>query len=284
MNGLFFGLITIDLHFFADHYPEENSKTKAKQFASYIGGPATNAAITFQHMGGTAQLVTAVGQNSFRSMIYDRIKHYSLEAIDLKESETTEPIFASILTNETSGSRTIFSYHPPQADNVPMFRGLSNYECAMFDGFYLNSAVPLAKECKNRGIRTILDGGSWKNGSDELLKYIDFAICSEDFMPPGVVHQEDVTAYLLQSGVEKAAITRGEKSIIANEGDVNYLVEIPSVKVIDTLGAGDIFHGAFCFYFAKTGQFQHSLEKAAEVAALSCTYRGPRTWMENDQK
>lgn len=284
MNGLFFGLITIDLHFFADHFPDENSKTKAQRFDSYIGGPATNAAITFQHLGGKAQLVTAVGQNSFRSMIYDRIRQYDLETIDLKESEKTEPIFASILTNESSGSRTIFSYHPPQVNRMAEFKNLSNYEFVLFDGFYINSAIPLAKECTKRGIQTILDGGSWKKGTDELLNYIDYAICSEDFMPPGVVHPEDVTAYLLKNGVQKAAITRGEKSIIVNEGEVNCLVEIPKVNVIDTLGAGDIFHGAFCFYFAKTRQFKLSLEKAAEIAAISCTYRGPRTWMESNNR
>ncbi|MCG8308415.1 MAG: PfkB family carbohydrate kinase [Cytophagales bacterium] len=280
MNGLFYGLLTIDLHFFTDHFPEENSKTKAKRFDSYIGGPATNAAITFQHLGGKSLLVTAIGQNSFRTMIYDRIRQNNLETIDLKAGEQVEPVFASILTNESSGSRTIFSYHPPQADAMPVPNDLSKYEFVMFDGFYMDAAIPLAKACSKRGIPTILDGGSWKNGTEKLLKYTDIAICSEDFMPPGVVHPEDVTAYLLKNGVQKAAITRGEKSIIVNEGEVNYLIEIPKVKVIDTLGAGDIFHGAFCYYFAKDKQFQDALKRAAGISALSCRYRGPRTWMD----
>jgi sugar/nucleoside kinase (ribokinase family) len=96
------------------------------------------------------------------------------------------------------------------------------------------------------------------------------------------VDQEDVTAYLLKKGVKKAAITRGEKPIIANEGEVNLLVEIPKVKMIDTLGAGDIFHGAFCYYYAKNKDFHESLKQAAEVAAVSCKYRGPRTWMNQE--
>ena len=284
MNGLFFGLITIDLHFFSDHFPEENSKTKAKRFDSYIGGPATNAAITFKHLGGTSKLVTAVGQNSFRSMIYDRINNYDLEIIDLIEKDKAEPIFASILTNESTGSRTIFSYHPSQVNRMHNFTDVDNYDIVMFDGFYMDSAIALAKECYTRGITTVLDGGSWKNGTEALLKYIDVAICSEEFEPPGVIHPEDVTAYLLCHGVKKAAITRGERSIIVNEGEVNYLIEVPQVDVIDTLGAGDIFHGAFCYHFADSRELQLSLEKAAEVAAISCTHRGPRFWMENRKK
>jgi sugar/nucleoside kinase (ribokinase family) len=279
MNGLFWGLLTIDMHFFADHFPEENSKTKVKEFDSYIGGPATNAAITFQHLGGNSQLVTAIGQNSFRSMIYYRIRQFSLETIDMKEEEETDPIFASILTNESSGSRTIFSYTPsglkttiiPERDNL--------YDIALFDGFYIESAITRAAKCREQGITTVMDGGSWKKGTEKLLPYIDIAICSQDFIPPGIVNQEDVTAYLLKKGVKKAAITRGEKSIIANEGEVNLLVEVPKVDVIDTLGAGDIFHGAFCYYYIKYRDFRKSLKKAAEVAASSCRFRGPRTWM-----
>ena len=283
MKGLFWGLITIDLHFFTDHFPEENSKTKVKQFDSYIGGPATNAAITFQHLTGNSQLVTAIGQNSFRSMIYERISQYHVRTIDLKENEMADPIFASILTNESSGSRTIFSYIPPKAQLILGNEKTREFDIALFDGFYIESAIQKAKECRKEGVTTVLDGGSWKNGTDQLLEYIDLAICSEDFMPPSVINQADVTAYLLNKGVKKAAITRGGKSIIVNEGEVNLLVEIPKVEVIDTLGAGDIFHGAFCYFYAKSKNFINSIEKASEIAALSCQFRGPRTWMENDK-
>src|SRR5210317_122519 len=118
MNGLFWGLLTIDLHFFADYYPEENTKTKVKRFDTYIGGPATNAAITFQHLGGKSKLVSAIGQNSFRSMIYDRLNRYHLDCLDLKKDENTDPVFASILTNESTGNRTIFSYHPQKTNQI----------------------------------------------------------------------------------------------------------------------------------------------------------------------
>ncbi len=283
MNGLFWGLLTIDLHFFADYFPEENTKTKVKRFDSYIGGPATNAAITFQYLGGKSQLVSAIGQNSFRSMIYDRLDQYKLDCLDLKKNESTDPIFASILTNESTGNRTIFSYHPQQAKQIDNELVSSIYDIALFDGFYIDTAIQKAKECQRKGITTVLDGGSWKNGTEHLLKYIDVAICSQDFMPPGVIHSEDITAYLLNRGVSKAAITRGEKPIIANEGDVNLLVDVPNVEVIDTLGAGDIFHGAFCYYYAQNKHFTHALEKASKIAAKSCEYRGPRTWMENSK-
>jgi sugar/nucleoside kinase (ribokinase family) len=281
MKGLFWGLLTIDLHYFTKYYPEENTKTKVKKFNTYIGGPATNAAITFQHLGGEAKLTTAIGKNSYNSMIREELASYHIDVVDLKVKEKVEPIFASVITNESSGARTIFSYLPPKAtlnDEDPL--DPLKYDIALFDGFYIETAIEKAKACREKGITTMLDGGSWKNNTDELLKYIDVAICSEDFVPPGITHQEDITAYLLNKGVKKAAITRGDKPIIVNEGEVNLLIEIPKTDVVDTLGAGDIFHGAFCYYYAHNQNLVEALEKAAQVASYSCQFHGPRAWMK----
>jgi sugar/nucleoside kinase (ribokinase family) len=279
MKGLFWGLLTIDLHFFTDHYPAENSKVKTKKFNSYVGGPATNAAITFSHLGGQAQLVTAIGKNPYKGMIFEELDEYLVEIYDSKSEEPIDPVFASIITNETSGSRTIFSYTPQESVAPPACHIDKQTKIALFDGFYMQSAINAAKSCKELGITNILDGGSWKAGTDDLLKYIDIAICSENFFPPGISANEDVTEYLLKKGVKKTAITRGQKPIITNEGEVNFLIEIPPTEIVDTLGAGDIFHGAFCYFYASTKNFLLALEKAAQVASFSCKYSGPRTWM-----
>jgi sugar/nucleoside kinase (ribokinase family) len=281
MKGIFWGLLTIDLHFFTDHFPEENTKTKVKKFNSYIGGPATNAAITFQHLGGEAKLVTSIGVNSFNGMIREEIDHFKFDIADLHKDIPLDPVFASIITNETTGERTIFSYNPSRSNRVEIGESPMDYDIALFDGFYIDSAIKQAKACRAKGIKTVFDGGSWKSDTDKLLKHIDIAICSEDFMPPGVTHQEDVTAYLHHKGVKKAVITRGGKPMIINEGEVNLLAEVPKINVVDTLGAGDIFHGAFCFYFAQSNDFLTSLDKAAKTASLSCSFHGPRAWMYN---
>lgn len=281
MKGLFWGLLTIDLHYFTNYYPEENTKTKVKKFHSYIGGPATNASITFQHLGGKSKLTTAIGKNAFNAMIVSEIANFNINTLDLKADEPVEPIFASIITNESSGARTIFSYLPQKSTmNIVPKLTTKEYDIALFDGFYIETAIAKAKECREHGIITVLDGGSWKNKTDELLKYIDIAICSEDFIPPGITQQEDITSYLLKKGVKKAAITRGGRPIIVNEGDVNLLVEVPKTNVVDTLGAGDIIHGAFCHYFVQNENFIESLEKAAQVASKSCEFHGPRAWMD----
>lgn len=283
MKGLFWGLLTIDLHFFTDHYPVENSKIKAAGFSSYIGGPATNAAITFKHLGGIPHLVTAIADNPYKSMVSNQLQSYDVAFTDTKSSIIDDPVFASILTNKVNGSRTIYSYFPKEVPSSPEHPVLDNFSIALFDGFYIKSAIELAQKCQSMGITTVFDGGSWKAGTEELLRYIDVAICSEDFYPPGITSNSDVTEFLIKKGVKKTAITRGHKPIITNEGEVNFLIEVPKTEIADTLGAGDIFHGAFCYFYEQNKNFLMALEKAAQIASYSCMYNGPREWMAVDK-
>jgi len=280
MRGLFWGLTTIDLHFLADHYPEESSKIKADKFESYIGGPATNAAITYRHLGGNAQLVTAIGKNNFTQTIHEQLKTFSVPFVDMLKEVRFEPVFASVITNTTNGKRTIVSYLPksnPSADITAINDG---YSIAMFDGFYIDSAIEYARLCKSLGITTIFDGGSWKNKTDKLLKYMDIAICSDDFFPPNISNYDEVADYVLQQGVQKVVISRGAKPMIVNEGEVNLLLEVPKIEVADTMGAGDILIGAFCFFYAQSNNFLFALEKAGQIASYSCRFHGPRQWMQ----
>ncbi len=279
MKGLFWGLTTIDLHFLTDHYPEENAKIKAQKFESYVGGPATNAAITYQHLGGNARLVTAIGQNNFTQTIHDQLKKRKISFHDMLKEVKEEPVFASIITNIETGKRTIVSYLPKRNPLAEIADINDGYSIAMFDGFYIDSAIPFARLCKSLGITTVFDGGSWKHNTEKLLKYIDIAICSDDFFPPNLSKYNEITDYILQQGVQKVVISRGSKPMIVNEGEVNLLLEVPKVDVADTMGAGDILMGAFCFFYAQSNNFLFSMEKAGQIASLSCKYHGPREWM-----
>nr|WP_281501849.1 PfkB family carbohydrate kinase [Aliiroseovarius sp. F20344] len=80
-------------------------------------------------------------------------------------------------------------------------------------------------------------------------------------------------------GLSRWAITRGAKGVIWQDGDSSG--EIPAVPVaaVDTLGAGDIFHGAFCHAYAETGDFVAALSSANRIAAKSCELAGTRSWM-----
>ncbi len=76
------------------------------------------------------------------------------------------------------------------------------------------------------------------------------------------------------------ATTNGADPIAFATVGANGQIPVPGVTVLDTLGAGDIFHGAFCYYFIRNGgHFVKALQDAAIVASGSCAYFGTREWM-----
>jgi sugar/nucleoside kinase (ribokinase family) len=100
-------------------------------------------------------------------------------------------------------------------------------------------------------------------------------------LPPGCSTEEDVLAFLKASGVANIAITRGAESIRYLSAVNSGIVQVPQVDVVDTMGAGDIFHGAFCYYSAVGRGFVEALAEAARVASESCRFRGTRDWMKH---
>ena len=280
-SSLFVGLNTVDLQFLVSRFPRPNSKTKATENTIAAGGPATNAAIACAHLGGQATLLTPIGKHALASFIVDDIQRCNVDIIDPIEDQESAPVFASIITTQTNGDRTVFSYHPERSPDAPndMLLNIAKYRVALFDGFYPQLAAPIAEACRAQGVMTVLDGGSWKPDTEMMLKHIDIAILSNDFRLPQDTATNDLFSYLHTAGVKSVAITRGEQSILFSHEEKQGEIDIPSVTAIDTLGAGDIFHGAYCYYFAEGFSFETSLEKASKIAAKSCLTVGTRRWM-----
>lgn len=287
-STLFLGLNTIDIQFLIHRYPQENTKTKALDNAVHIGGPATNAAITHAFLGGQSFLLTCIGKNEFSPFVKRNLDAFGVKYQDLTPEYTGSPTFASVLTSEEDGERTIFSYAPKhQACNHNLrdqiqFREFSSL---LLDGFHPEVALQMARLAKNNGIPVILDAGSWKPQMECLLAAADIVICSADFHPPAVHESGDVFRYLhLRYGITKVAVSRGNKNIRFSENGRD-IEEIPvhPVRAKDTLGAGDVLHGAFSYYYSIHADFESSLIRASEVASFSCRYFGSHDWINHWQ-
>ena len=82
-----------------------------------------------------------------------------------------------------------------------------------------------------------------------------------------------------EMGLSRWAITRGTNGVIWKDGGTSGEIPAVSVTAVDTMGAGDIFHGAFCHAYAPTGDFVEALNSANRIAARSCETAGTRAWM-----
>jgi sugar/nucleoside kinase (ribokinase family) len=279
-QGIFVGLSTIDIVYGVDAFPKTNSKVAARSQDVYVGGPATNASFTFAHLGGQASLVTAVGRHPLSRMVREELQKYSVQLTDLNPKFDEVPVISSICVDR-KGNRNIVSANAIRVDTPAVEVNFALFKQAgivLVDGHYMQACQAWAKAARSHKTPVVLDGGSWKEGTAELLKEVQTAICSADFRPPGCTSKEAVIQKLKESGVSNVAITDGAEPIHFASSTSSGTLRIPEVEVVDTMGAGDIFHGAYCYFAAIGHGFVEALAEAAEVAAESCRYNGARAW------
>jgi len=283
-KALFFGMSTIDCIYRVDQPPGRNEKIVAEQQLICAGGPGTNAAIAFSGLGGQATLVSCLGVHPLSSVARNELRAHGVDHVDLCPEFSSVPTVSSILVSKDTGDRSVVSVNSTHIQSqyldLTTF-SLSGFKTVLFDGQHMALAIKLASACRQAGIHTILDGGSWKPGTERLIRHIDTAICSSNFMPPGIPVSEKILAWLDAQGVSRAAITRGDRPILAAESGSRFEVLPPRISPVrDTLAAGDIFHGAYVYYQSinPAGTFSGHLQKAAAVAVRSCAHFGPRKW------
>lgn len=282
-QGLFVGLTTLDFIYLSDRPLQQNQKLVAQDYLTVAGGPATNAAIAFSHLGNLenqSQLLAVLGQHPLTQLIKHDLERHSVDLVDLFPEKKDSPPISSIIVAAATGERAVISINAlkSQANKLVSPAMLVGMDIVLIDGHQLEVSLAIAQMAYSKQIPVVLDGGSWKPGLEKLLPYIDYAICSANFYPPQCHNADDVFYFLQQQEIFHIAITQGEQPIKYLIQGKKHTLSIPAIKVVDTLGAGDIFHGAFCHYVLQH-DFPTALSLAGKIASLSCQSFGTRNWM-----
>ena len=283
-RALFLGRSTLDVLYLLEHFPDEDAKVFAREMRAAPGGPALNAAITHALLGGEAVLMTAVGGGPWADAVRGELRRLQIDLIDLAEGTGYETPLTTVLVDADRSTRTCVN--PPQSTVVLETLGDWNQawgempRLVLTDGFHLKETLPLLAACHLAGAALCLDGGSWKPGTESLAPLLSIAICSERFVVPGLPADPEATiGWLAKKGVAHVAITRGAKPILGWDRGRRFEIEIEKIEAVDTLGAGDVFHGAFCYHFVQGTGFEDALQRASGIATRSCTGLGIKAWM-----
>jgi len=156
-------------------------------------------------------------------------------------------------------------------------------DAVLIDGHHPVLAVAAARAAKAAGVPVVLDCGSPKPVYAELVPLADAVVCSANFTsrPDGF---DAVAAELLADGARLVAMTAGAAPVRWWSQEATGAIEVPPVTVRDTLGAGDVLHGAIAFARARgVTDPECSLSFGVAVAALRVQHAGPRAWL-NDQR
>ncbi|WP_018501448.1 PfkB family carbohydrate kinase [Parafrankia discariae] len=195
------------------------------------------------------------------------------------------PMSAVMVTSRT-GERAVTSTHgmvPRCTANTSAAAAVADADVVVLDGHQVDAAIGLLRTLRGAGPPVLLDGGSWKPGTEQILPFVDVVICSTAFRPPGFDPGADILGLLLRYGPFFVAVTDGPGPIRWATAERRGHVLPPVVAARDTLGAGDVFHGAFAWMMAHgalaTDELVGALGEASRVAARSVLTFGPRSWM-----
>ncbi len=253
----------MDLIQYVDHPPGPDQKVQATSARLEFGGPAANAAFTSVCLGVACQLVTAVGSSPLGRIAAQQIEDAGVELMDAVVDDWAIPVSSVAVS---SAGRSVISVNGGQPPRLEMGVCLTGFDALLVDGHHLPLCLAMAYEARTLGVPVLLDGGSWKPGLERLLPLVDAAVISADFR--GELPEIPV------------AVTRGAGPIEFRCAAGSGSVTVHEVTPADTLGAGDVFHGAWLAHVAQHGldNFRAGLSFAAEVASFSCQYPGAHAW------
>lgn len=282
--GVFVGLATLDVIHRIAKAPAVNEKiTSTAQFVA-AGGPAANAAVTFAGLGGDAILVTALGDDPVADLIRADLAAYGVRVVDAAAGDRRAVPVSAVSVVESTGDRSVVSLDAVNSDASPPARlgeVIKDADVVLVDGHHPLMAHAAARHAAARAVTLVVDAGRWKPVMADIIPHATDMVCSNDFRVPGSDKPESTATALVRDGVRTVVTTHGGDPVQWWSDGRSGSVSVPPVAVVDTLGAGDAFHGAYSYYCTQSASsLTERIDRSARVAALRCSIVGPRAWLD----
>ena len=268
MQALFIGQTYIDVTFLTDRMPTGDEKHVASDYAISFGGNAVTAAFCCAKLGYVPELLATVADDWLGRMFLDMATKYGI-SVHPRKVRTSSLSF--IMPND--GKRAIIRCRDDDyLDPFPRLNP-SGWRALHLDGHQPDAAMYYAKLAREARILTSFDGGGLRSNTHELLALIDIAIVSERLCEQMGFEPAGMLDYLKTRGCSIGGVTLGERGLIWYDetGMVRSLpaIAVPPNLVLDTSGAGDVFHGAYIYSYladaAKSWQEHFQFARAASA-------------------
>lgn len=261
------GLCTVDLVQRVEELPAPGEKVQSLRVDVAAGGPATNAAVTAAALGAEATLLTVLGAHPLAALARADLEAHGVRVVDVDPERTGPPPVSAAAVRDRDGERTVVSRNAAGSDAT--WSGPVDADVVLVDGHHPGLALSVARAAGD--VPVVLDAGSWKPVLDELLPLVDVAACSAHFRAPGPgLHERGVPTVITTAGPGPVRWSTAD----GGSGEV----PVPAVEARDTLGAGDVWHGALAVAVTREPTVTDRIRFANEVAAERVRHVGPRSW------
>ena len=246
------------------------------------GGPAATATFAAARLGAKTAFIGATGDDERGRSILTGLRDGGVNTDAIAIRSGTESPAAFCWTEKSTGHRSIVWTRggvKPLSPEETDFTMIKSAKILHLDGHQTATALHAAQIARKNGVTVSIDAGTIVPDIEKLLALADIVIASEKFAErlTGDVNPEKSVRKLFCGNCRFAAVTMGIHGSIGFDGRTIFEKPAFKVKVVDTTGAGDVFHGAFAYRYLNGGNWSECLCFAAAVAALKCTGFGGRT-------
>lgn len=245
MDALFIGHGYIDVTMKTDHMPAGDEKMVASDYAVSFGGNAVTAAFACSKLGHPIDLLTTVAPDWLGHMFMDMAHAYPVRVHPRKVARSS---LSFVLPNNSK--RAILRARDDNYLQTFPRLDIATARVLHLDGHMADAALHYARIAREKGVLVSLDGGALRPHIEELVGFVDVAVVAEKLCEQMSFSELDMLGWLKSRGCRIGAVTSGEKGVLwyDENGDISTMpsLVVPREKIIDTSGAGDVFHGAYC--------------------------------------
>jgi sulfofructose kinase len=284
------GHATFDSVYRIDAFPARPTKVRASRHDRSVGGMAANAACAIAALGGRASLWGPIGDDEIGGLITDELRRAGVVADPGFIVPGARSSHSAIIV-ESTGERLIVSYRGSvleAPERLVWDRPLAA-DVVLIDVRWPAGAHCVAARARELGVPVVLDA---EMGNVELVRALvpmaDHVIFSEPGWAEWLGHVPNdaetrrTLVDLVEAGAVLAAVTMGERGVLYAGSGVGpqreTVAHLPAfaVTTVETLGAGDTFHGAYALALAEGSGVEEAVRFASAAAALRCSRSGGR--------
>ena len=274
------GITVLDRIWYLADLPKEGGKYVANNYTEVGGGPAATAAVAAAKLGADVDFIGRVGDDDTGSRLLAELESLGVNTRFTRIFKGARSSQSAVLV-DASGERIIANYPSPdlpaEADWLQDI-DFSQWDVVLADVRWHDGAKQALSLARQQGVTTVLDADITPQDIAELVALSDHAA----FSAPGLQRLTQIAE--AESALKKAqTLTNGHVYVTQGKDGCYWLEKgalshLPAfqIDVVDTTGAGDVFHGALAVRLAQNQPAQEAVRFASAVAALKCTRPGGR--------
>jgi sulfofructose kinase len=268
------GIVVLDEVFRVANVPPTDTKADASDFVSVSGGCAANAAVAIARLGGRVSFAGPFGDDDTADRVLTILERDRVDCSGCMRVRGATSSVSAILVND-AGQRTIVTH----TDRALLMAGpldadalVATADCLLVDNRRPKFVTPICVAAKAGGLPIVIDVDKAAGFDDPLLAMATHVIFSAENLRFAAGDQDLARALQMAYGKLQrfVAVTDGAYGALwSNDGAVQ-MTQAFKIVAVDTLAAGDTFHGAFTLALVEGRDFASAMRFASAAAALKC--------------